>query len=134
MIFLNPVDLLIETNNYFSITCCGQKRTTSRSRLRGLRCSGNFIALKEWTWSSFSPGKDFQEHIPKPYIPRIGGKISTGIWSELCSGWLQKKESRGKKDSERLRVQPWARKHHLRVKIQLVEELNWKLNMNMKIK
>lgn len=50
--------------------------------------------------SSFSPEKDFQEHIPKPYIPRIGGKISTGIWSELCSGWLQKKESRGKKDSE----------------------------------
>ena len=31
------------------------------------------------------------------------------------------------KDSERLRLQPWARKHHLKVKIQLVEELNWEI-------
>lgn len=45
--FFNPVDLLIETNNYFSIICHGQKRTTSRSRLRGLSCSGPLIAPKE---------------------------------------------------------------------------------------
>lgn len=47
------------------------------------------------------------------------------IWVTQC--WLQKKESRGRKDSERLRLQPWARKHHLKVKIQLVEELNWEI-------
>lgn len=47
MIFLNPVDLLIETNNYFNYLLGVRRETTSRSRLRGLRCSGNFIALKE---------------------------------------------------------------------------------------
>ena len=58
--FLNPVDLLTETNNYFSIICRGQKRTTSRSRLRGLSCSGSFTAPKELTWRIFHLEKAFK--------------------------------------------------------------------------
>lgn len=47
---------------------------------------------------------------------------------------VTKKESRGKKDSERLRVQTMSQETPFKSEIQLPEEPNWKLNMNMKIK